>query len=218
MLKKLCPICGNQTEIFVEGICLDCYRNEFLKKNKVNTKIKIFQCKYCGKYSISKKYLFYTFEEALNHYIKHNKDYKFENAEVILENEKIKIYRDNILLFAFDLEVEIKPFSCKFCIMKNSGYKQAIIQLRTNKNYKLLDEIGKIVEENSYNDFYSFISRVEKSEKGIDVYIGSKKVAYKILKNFEKKYGISYKISRTLVGVKEGKKVYLDTILIKNGD
>jgi nonsense-mediated mRNA decay protein 3 len=101
--------------------------------------------------------------------------------------------------------------------MKNSGYRQAILQLRTRFNEKILKEIERIVK-NEKKDFYSFISRIEEKKEGIDVFLGSKNVAYKILKFLEKNYKIEYKISKKLVGMKKGKRVYLHTISIKNGN
>jgi len=213
MLKKVCPICGKNVEIFLEGICIDCFRNDFLKKHKVPEKIEIYQCKYCGKYSITKKYLFENLENALEHYVNHA--IKFEDFVVKFENE-IKVYKDNLLIFSFPINLKIKPFTCKFCSLKNIGYRQAIIQLRTKFNNIILKEIEKIVESEK-KDFYAFISRIEEKKDGIDVFIGSKNVAYKILRFLEGKYSINYKISRKLVGIKKGKKVYLDTISIRNG-
>lgn len=213
MLKKFCPICGKEVSIFLEGICLDCFRKEFVKKYKIPEKIKIYKCKFCNRYSLSKKYLFENLENALEHFVKHS--IKIGECEIKYDKE-IKVYKNNLLILTFPLNFEIKPFTCKFCAMKNSGYKQAIFQLRTKMNSIILDEIKKIVEKEK-KDFYSFISKIEEKKEGIDVFIGSKNVAYKILKYLERKYSIKYKISRSLVGMKKGKKVYLDTISIKNG-
>jgi len=220
MLRKICPKCGKETEIFVEKFCLDCYRKEFEKKLKIPKVQTIYVCKYCGKYSFSKKYLFNTFEEAINHYINHSDFFKVESEMEkkfeLNDNFLIaKFYRDNLLVLQKEVEIREKPFTCKFCAMKNSGYKQAIIQLRFDVSEKLLKEIEDLVNRKNKEDFLSFISKIEKSEKGIDLYIGSKKVAYEILNLIASKFPIEYKVSRTLVGVKEGKRLYLDTILIR---
>lgn len=214
MLKKICPVCGKEVEIFIEGICIDCFRNDFIKKQKIPEKFRIYQCKFCGKYSLTKKYLFEDLESAINHLIKHS--IKIEGFRIEFD-EKIKVYKDNLLIFSHPSEIEIKPFTCKFCSMKNSGYRQAILQLRTRFNEKILKEIERIVK-NEKKDFYSFISRIEEKKEGIDVFLGSKNVAYKILKFLEKNYKIEYKISKKLVGMKKGKRVYLHTISIKNGN
>ncbi|MEM5820750.1 MAG: NMD3-related protein [Candidatus Aenigmatarchaeota archaeon] len=218
MLRKICPKCGKEAEIFIEKFCIDCFRKDFERSLEIPKIQKIYFCKYCGKYSFSKKFLFNTIEEAIDHYVKHSDHFKV-NADIQYELNYpelfVKFYRDNLLISEKIITITEKPFTCKFCAMKNSGYKQAILQLRFDVSEELLKEIENYVNKRNKQDFLSFISKVEKNKDGIDLYIGSKKVAYEILNLISKKFPIEYKVTRTLVGVKEGKRLYLDTILIR---
>lgn len=218
-MRTICPRCGRETKVFVEKFCLECYRKDIEKKIKIPGKQTIYKCKYCGKYSITKKHLFYTFEEVINHLLSHSsflKNVELEKNFDVFDNLiKITFLKDNLIVLVKELEIQEKPFTCKFCAMKNSGYKQAIIQLRFEVSDELLKEIESLVYRKNRYDFLSFISKIERKNNGTDLYIGSKNVAYEILNLISKKFPIEYKISKTLVGVKEGKRVYLDTILIR---
>lgn len=220
MIVALCPKCGKKTEIFIEKFCLDCFRKELERKIKIPEIQTIYRCKYCGRYSFSKEYLFNTFIEAINHFVVHSKNLKIQDvereAEVLDEGYiNIKILKDKLLILKKKVEVREKPFTCKFCAMRNSGYKQAILQLRFDVTESLIEEIRDFVNRRNRTDFLSFISKIEKSKGGIDIYIGSKQVAYDILNMIANKFPIEYKVSKTLVGIKKGKKVYLDTIVIR---
>ncbi|MEM5828090.1 MAG: NMD3-related protein [Candidatus Aenigmatarchaeota archaeon] len=218
MLRKICPKCGRETDLFIEKFCIDCFRKEFEKSLKIPEVQTIYVCKYCGKYSFSKKFLFNTIEEAIDHYVKHSEHLKVNadiNYELNYPELFLKFYKDNLLILEKNIKIKEKPFTCKFCAMKNSGYKQAILQLRFDVSDELLQEIENYVNNRNQTDFLSFISKIERKKDGIDLYIGSKKVAYEILKLISRKFQIEYKVTRTLVGVKEGKRLYLDTILIR---
>ncbi|MFH7902912.1 MAG: NMD3-related protein [Candidatus Aenigmatarchaeota archaeon] len=219
MIRTICPKCGKETKIFIEKFCLDCFRKDFENRIKLPKFISIYKCKYCNRYSLSKKHLFNSYEEALSHFSLHYDIFKKINLDKnfeIFENKiSIIFLKNNIIISKKEIEVREKTFVCKFCAMKNSGYKQAIIQLRFEVNEELLKKIENIVERRNKTDFLSFISKIERRKEGIDLYIGSKSTAYEILNFISKEFPIEYKISKTLVGIKEGKKVYLDTILIR---
>ncbi|MEM0242915.1 MAG: NMD3-related protein [Candidatus Aenigmatarchaeota archaeon] len=220
MIKRICPKCGKNVEIFVEKFCLDCFRREIEKELRIPEKITIYKCKHCGKYSLSKKHLFNFFEEAIEHLGKHADFFKKINLErkIKYKDSEMFVYffYDNILVLERRIEIQEKLFTCIFCAMKLSGYKQAIIQLRFDVSESLIKEIEDLVRRRNLKDFLSFISKIERNKDGIDLYIGSKKTAYEILNLILNNLNsVEYKISKTLVGVKNGKKVYLDTILIR---
>lgn len=219
VLKKICPKCGKETEKFYGGVCKDCYVKETFENKIKRNKIILYRCKICGKFSFNKKHIFPTLEEAIEHFVKHNKELKIDNFErtYSINGNKLTVRwsKDNELFFEKSFKIQIKPFKCQYCQMMLSGYRQAIIKLRFSVDNSLLEEIFNYVEKRNRTDPLSFISKIERNKNGVDIYIGSKKVAYEIIKLIKSKIEIKTRISRRLMGIKNGKHVYLDTITIR---
>ena len=100
--------------------------------------------------------------------------------------------------------------------MKISGYYQSILQLRLPKEImeSAVDEIVKQLSFANQLDPQSFISKVQRINDGVDLYIGSKKAANDIVKSLKNEMRIKTKFSKKLGGKLKGKEVYRDTILI----
>lgn len=158
----------------------------YLKKLKP-IKVEIRKCKICGKYFISNK-VFSNMEELLNFYIR-----KFYSKKINIPLEKIS--REHF-------ETCVNDFLCRKCNKRISRKVEAILQLRGNK-----DCVEEII-----SDFELFTKRVE---YGYDVFFSSKEILKKIREEIKRKYTFEEKISRKLVGVKDGKRKYKDTILIR---
>ena len=224
-LKKFCPKCGKEIEKFYEGLCKDCFTSIYFEKIKELKKAEIYKCKVCGRYSLTKKQLFNSLDEAINHFVKHSKNLKIKNfqRDFEIQNGFIKIFwkEDSETIFSKDLRIKIKPFKCRYCQMMLSGYRQAIIQIRTKKveNEKILEEILKTIDERNKHDFLSFVSKIERKKSKIDVYIGSKKSAYLAIRRIKSKFpdvDFKIKVSKKLMGYKKGRRLYLDTISISD--
>jgi len=69
------------------------------------------------------------------------------------------------------------------------------------------ENVEEIVEK------YGLIGKQVKG--GFDINFSFKRYAYELVNKLRKKYNLSMKVSRKLVGMKEGKKVYRDTILVR---
>ncbi len=213
--KKICPKCGKETEIFVNSLCIECLKEEKKKELNLRKQIKIFQCKYCQKFSIGKNILYNHFEDALKNTFKSFKDFEIRILNFLNDEIEIVIKYENLIIATQKIKIQIKPIICKYCNMMHTGYKQAIFQLRRKDNEELTREIKELIEKEREKDNLSFISKIEKTKDGIDIYIGSRKAAYKVLKELKKYYDLKIKVSKKLVGVKSGKRVYLETFSIK---
>jgi len=118
-----------------------------------------------------------------------------------------------------DAELVIKEIFCDKCSMEKSGYFQSILQIRVPKELigVFFDEVQQQIDLLSHYDNLAFISKIEKQKEGLDLYVGSKKVAMQIAKNLKDKFKAEIKITRKQAGLKQGQKVYRDTILVRLG-
>ena len=227
VLKKFCPKCGKETNKFYEGLCKECFINEKFKNLKGFKKVVIYRCKVCGRYSLNKKMLFNSLNDVLHHFVFHSKSLKVNNFRKEFEVKqsfiKIKWFLDDVQLFSLSLRIKLKPFKCQYCQMMLSGYRQAIIQIRTKRidPEKIMEEILKFIDERNKIDYLSFVSKIERKGKKINLYIGSKKSAYgalKRIKNVFSNIDFKIKVSKKLMGYKKGKRLYLDTIVISEDE
>ena len=147
--------------------------------------IRIRRCKVCGRYFVSNK-AFDNKEEAISFYIKKFSSKRLDELAFLLPRSKI--------------EVEEKEFVCNYCRKFVSRKIEAILQLRG-------ENIEEIVEK------YGLIGKTVKG--GFDVNFSFKRYAYELINKLRKEYDISMKVSRKLIGMKQGKKVYRDTILVR---
>ena len=147
--------------------------------------IRMRRCKVCGKYFVSSK-VFENKEEATSFYIKKFLSKKLGEIVEFLPAEKMKIIE--------------KGFICNYCKKFVSRKIEAIVQLRGEN----LEEIIK---------GYGLIGKSVRG--GFDVNFSLKRYAYELINSLGKKYNLSIKVSRKLIGTKQGKRVYRDTILVR---
>ena len=148
-------------------------------------KIRIRRCKLCERYFVSNR-SFDSREEAISFYIKKFLSKKFGEIVTLLPSNKI--------------ETEEKEFVCNDCRKFVSRKIEAILQLRG-------ENVEEIVEK------YGLIGKTVRG--GFDVNFSFKRHMYELINKLRKEYDISMKVSRKLIGMKQGKKVYRDTILVR---
>ncbi len=190
----VCPLCRGKSEVGV--FCSNCY----LKRNlevEVPSVIGITQCSKCGDYLLGGRWVKGLTEE----------DVLARAAEGAIKTNMKKLDKAGILKFdivprqsEFDLIVtitlgdsevkkrsimRIKKVACPDCSRIAGGYYEAVLQLRGNASQKDVDDIIKKVE--SHRDKFAFISKVAKMHGGFDIYVGSKKSAEKIVKEYRGK-------------------------------
>ncbi len=189
----VCPICRGKSEVGV--FCSNCY----LKRNlevEVPPIIEVPCCKQCGSCLLRGTWLKgLTGEEALlraaNDSVKTNMK-KLEKAGILKMSLEKKDY-EYILIVTItlgDSEVKktavmrLKNSICPDCSRVAGGYYEAVIQLRGIAGEKEVDNIVKDVEK--HKDKFAFVGEIKKVHGGYDIYLGSKKSAEKIVKNFKK--------------------------------
>lgn len=223
MKKKFCPKCGKATEKFYNRLCADCFLAKISVADKLPRKIVVKRCKRCNRFFVGKK-IAETAEEAIDFILMKflerldikEIDYRISGNKIFLN--AIVAIDDLERLEEVEVRLKEKLITCQYCAMKRTKYYNAILQIRAPKH--MMDEILNEVERQIASfkqDRLAFISDIEKRARGIDVYIGSKSAAVNIAKRLKNKFKARIKISRKIGGVKKGRIVYRDTILVLIG-
>lgn len=148
-------------------------------------KISLRKCKNCNKYFVSNR-SFLSEEEAIEYYRRKFLYKKIGELINILPAEKIKISE--------------KKFVCNECKNIITRKIEAIVQLRGENVENVVREFGLVGK---------------KVEHGYDVNFSLKRYAYDFINEIKKRYNLLCKVSKKLIGVKSGKRVYRDTILVR---
>ncbi len=110
-------------------------------------------------------------------------------------------------------EMEVVKKQCPECSLKAAGYYEAVIQLRGDKVREMLRFLRKYIE--SCGGPKAFIARVEEVRGGFDVYVGSRKIAEKAVRRLRQTYNAEVKRSYTLVGERDGRRIYRETLSVR---
>lgn len=225
-----CPLCGKTTGVFIKGICKKC----FLKKHvpvAIPETIGFTQCSTCGKILVSGKMFSYN-EETLSQIVK--KKIKI----ILLEKPSISISIPSIdapvaevvvkgildsvpLLLKENVSLEPKLFQCDSCMKLVSQYHEAVIQLRSKakgaKDLKtVLPKLVSLIEEQGKKDGLAVVTEVLEKKEGFDLSVGSKKAAYRAVRQMQTRLNAETKASSTLIGVtKSGKEKKRFTFLVR---
>lgn len=229
--KKFCPKCGKETDLFVGKICKDC----FLQNNKIFSvkKINISKCKHCNKILTSEKWVDFSEEEVAEEVaskVKITQELNDPKIFVELQSHPNNNYEALIkiegILNNFLIEEELvskfqlKETTCDSCMKLNSDYREAIIQLRSQKKENedsMLELTQNLLDMEKSKDNLSGTSRIEKVKNGYDLWVGSKKAAAKIIRNLSKFYGVRPVVSKKLIGEDEqGKRKYRHTFCVRD--
>lgn len=227
-MKKFCPSCGKRTDRLTENLCFRCFSRN-LKIMKIPRVINVKLCR-CNRLLNKGKWIFFkSFDELIEHAVYKNIKI-FKGTFVSIDYKKGDINKTVTPLelkgeLNFDgrkliehghTELRLFPKLCVGCSRISGGYYEAIIQLRTNRNKKIQEFIDDKIKSFNKNDWLSFITKTEKIGKGMDIYIGSKKTAIKIVNEARKIYNLKIKKSYKLKGMKDGKKQYQTSFSLKD--
>jgi len=218
----VCPICRGKSEVGV--FCGDCYLKQNLKV-EVPSVIEVQWCKRCSSFLLGGRWVRGINEEeamlrVAEDSIKTNMKRLERSGVIRLEVEKNEIeYRLTVVITIGNEEkrkhgiIRLRNIVCPHCSRAAGGYFEAILQLRGNVDEKELEKIASMIE--GHKDRYSFIGDIKRMHGGYDLYIGSKKSAEKIVKEFRGK--AETKKSRQLVGYDEraGKPQYRFAYLLR---
>ncbi len=132
-------------------------------------------------------------------------------------NVQFSIFKNNEKVrFNKQIYFAVKKSMCDQCYRKHSGYYEALVQLRFNnvefydaqikKLEKIIKNLTKFIESSN-----GFITKIEKLKRGFNIYTSDKKET----SAFMSIYKFKPKISFTLYGLKNGRKVYRNIYLLK---
>ena len=204
-----CPLCNRSSEDtrFIGEFCEFCVADRI--KGELAGKVDMYRCRRCSNILVKGQYI------PLGNYA----------LGILIDSElhrhdckaKVKTYSKDVAQVEFTCEVGEdkvqfeKPIGvravnrvCPRCYRISAGYYEALVQLRGDvaKVSKIADSLVKYIDRKN-----GFISKNERVDKGIDLYISDKAIVDDFFRSREIKPGRSYK----LAGIKDGKNVYKNT-------
>jgi nonsense-mediated mRNA decay protein 3 len=205
----ICPKCGKTSDkvAFIEAFCVDCYPTNVQEPKK---KIFIKACKRCNKMFLKGEWLPLDYKKISEYVVSKCRGefseagYDFDRQVVIFTIRK----RDSEVKVERKAHVEIEWMMCRNCSRMSGGYFEAIVQLRGEE--KRVERYKKLFETKLAKK--TFIAK-EKEQKtgGVDLFIGSSKAVFELMHEL----GLRAKITRKLVGRKEGKRFFRITYSIR---
>ncbi|MEA3343349.1 MAG: NMD3-related protein [archaeon] len=233
MLKKFCPRCAKETDELLEGVCADCYveTKKFVEAPQI---VSVLVCA-CGRSNEKKKWVQNaSIEEMVERVILSNLK-KDKDTAVRIEYEPFTICgktRVPVTVVAerqvggkrvaksVGVELMIIPHTCDVCSRVSGGYYEAILQIRGPKyrQEQMLALVKRMVARYGETDKYSFITQILACKDGVDVYLGSSKVAQKIRQETKRIYNVASKVTHSVCGMRDGKALKRVTILLKASD
>jgi len=113
--------------------------------------------------------------------------------------------------------------SCDRCSRYHGNYWQGVVQLRADGRKATLEEqerakrIAYQAEEELQlqGDRLSFVTRIEEGREGLDIIVGTQTLGEQISREITRQMGGKYSLHPTLVGEKEGRKLYRITYAVR---
>ena len=230
-----CVECGKETEIFRNGVCINCYlKNKSFSKGPDIFDITI--CSNCSSYKYKNLWLRESFDKILTRHIKDKFKISDELKKVKIKtqcDEKDKTVLCKIIILGYlddheiseehFLPIRIKNVTCDICSKQFGGYFEATLQIRANKRKLIRKEIDtiRLDVENIVKSYRNkgnrglFITDIGEEHGGIDFYLSEKGSAYTIAKKIQDKFGGEIKESSKNFGMKDGRQVYRMTYLLR---
>jgi nonsense-mediated mRNA decay protein 3 len=203
----ICPKCGrSDREVkFLDAFCVDCYPFNL----KIPDEVEIEFCKRCNRMRIKGEWMPYNRKKLERHIASKARgefesvEYNSEKGEFVFTVRKGDVSVEVKKPFIFDKKVVI----CPDCSKIAGGYYESIIQLRGNR--KKVAKYSKILTKMLKRR--TFITKTEEKHGGVDIFAGSTRVVLEAVAEL----GLRAKITRKLVGTKEGKRAYRATFSIR---
>lgn len=235
-----CPECGSTDKEMVGTICKDCFLKDFKVLKIPSEELIVTSCAHCNSHYINGKWkdAGATQEDLIYQTLEDNivVDDLVDDIEIGLEIVKMRgsiaechITADADVLEEslnqeYDAEVRINQTVCPDCSKYNSGYYEAVIQLRadnrelTKEEISLADDIGyETLNKLFQKSRMAYLAQRVELKEGIDYYIGSQKAARKLVSALRKQLGGTTKESPRLISQDKstGKGLYRTWISIR---
>jgi len=237
MVKLFCPKCGNDTDIFYDNVCRQC----FIGNKKLLECPHVVYGRICPSCdSVFRKGRWQSGgreEDIVISLVKENLEINRDatSVELSLTPKQLDYSRYRIHVearaqikgapidAALDTELRISWETCDTCSRISGGYFVGIVQIRADKRLPTNDELTKcmsIAEEvaqrsREKGDRLAFIAKTEEIEGGIDMYVGSIKLGKQICKGVMEIFGGKFAESPKLVGQKNGVDLYRITYALR---
>jgi nonsense-mediated mRNA decay protein 3 len=220
-LKKLCALCGKHAENLVDGLCTDCYDKKFPKIKLEREKLSIKLCE-CGRAKIDKKWRDSVDEEELVKTVVERNVTPRHDTNIHVEYQWLK---DRIIVRLLDADnsnilgsfvVNVKYEKCPRCAAYLGKYYEATLQIRGGEDFILdvLELVDDVLKKET-SDEKAFVTEETRVRGGVDLKLGSKRVASKIVSLAKKYKNAEIKYSKKLKTRKAGKDIFRYTFLIK---
>ncbi|BAB59619.1 hypothetical protein [Thermoplasma volcanium GSS1] len=228
-----CVVCG-RNEAVEHGMCSSCIYDNTNVENI--GPVSLVFCPKCGSIRIGKKWYRDSYGNKLLPMLLDEVKCSDVNARIsgdekgIFFDEKNKqiilpvtIKRSNMKdkIQNVAIPYSVTYISCPTCNKITGSYFEATIQLRTvstkydNILESVLESIEAIVEKRKKEDAESFISKVEKKPEGIDIYLGKRTDGDVVSSFVLDHFFSSIIVTKTLAGVKDGKKFFRFTYSLR---
>ncbi len=212
---KYCPTCPRSTKDtrFIGEFCEQCIISKTIKT--IPDRINVIICKSCGKVREVAEFVRYD-KTSIGKIIQRAAHNKFTVSVRSIENNAIVHAKltypikntDESVVFEKDIAIKFLKQTCIKCVRKHSGYYQAIIQLRGDKEHveNMKKKINRFLTRRD-----SFITKTKLLHNGEDLYIEDKN---KIKSFFNIYKELKPKVTYTLSGMKNGKRLYRHTYYV----
>lgn len=226
-MEAFCPKCGTETEgLGPRGLCENCYTEEH-ELVAVPDALDVAVCPSCGRAKIGPQWVEVEGEQDLLYEVlSHAIDGEHVVAVSYTENEDpTKEHTYDVTMVVerrvegvavqqeVDTRLTVEQEQCEVCGKFHGGYYTYKLQIRGEVTEDavnaVMDRAAAMTNENREH----FISDVEESEHGVDVFVSTRRMAEELLKVLEQDYAVEKKRSRELVGQNsEGQEVYRTVI------
>ncbi len=216
-----CPECGSTEEPLINGVCKNCFLKTY-QMIQVPENITVTICSHCnakllkGQWidsEISEEEIIYrTLEDAIK--IDELVEEPLIDLEILQMRGTIAECEITVLGTVYNtrlnekynVNVRLDHSVCPDCSKKDSGYYEAVIQLRAeNRSLKQAEInnaeeiIQRTITKQSKKDKLAYIPQILNPKEGFDYYIGSLKTAKKIVNNLKNELGGEIKESPRLI-------------------
>lgn len=215
MLPKQCPKCGKADEAsqFIGAFCKPCFALHH--KTYSIDDLEVDECSKCGSVRQGNDWVKHGEEVVKKAVLKSIKSNYPSETRIFLDRDSkgflatadIRMEVEGHAVEAVEkIRVQSNKTQCPSCSHQSGGYHEAIVQLRGPNHEKLAEKITADIEQTS------FITAITAQKNGVDLMVGSKKVALEAVTATRKKFTTTSK----LITEKDGKKIYRTTILIRS--
>lgn len=237
MTSTICPKCGNDTPVLLDGVCRDCFFENFVLAQLpqvIHTRI----CATCGARFTRGRW---TDENDIESVVLKTVEDNLsiheaaEDVEVCInprqltphmykvEVEVVATVQKETVTSELSSEIRIIRESCEMCSRMSGGYFEGILQIRATDRIPTEIEIEtclRIVDMTidrmrAKGDRLAFITDTIRSKEGLDLYIGSVNSGRHICKAITEEIGGTFSESPSLFGQKDGKEIYRITFSMR---